>query len=51
MPEMALCLWAHGEEALAKALIAKILYQNMAQQLERRHMQEVIIEIFNKNDE
>lgn len=43
MGEMAVCLWAHGKDALVKALIGKMLFEEMAKLADGEHMPHDII--------
>ena len=43
MGEMAVCLWAHGKDALVKALIGKMLFEEMAKLADVEHMPHDII--------
>ena len=44
LPDLAFCFWAHGDESLAKALIGKKLFQEMAVIAENEHMMDDIVE-------
>lgn len=42
--QMALCMWQHGEEALAKALVAGRLYKSMAREAAEDYLEVEICE-------
>ena len=44
MGDMAVCLWTHGKDALAKALIGRMLFEEMAKLTEEQHMPHDIID-------
>ncbi|VDN56541.1 unnamed protein product [Dracunculus medinensis] len=46
--EMALCMWQHGEEALAKALVACRLYKSMAEEAAEDYLEVEICEELRK---
>lgn len=49
MQKMALCFLRHGEEAMAKALVACRLYFAMADYADKRELKDDIIEALNMN--
>ena len=51
MQKMALCFWKHGEEAMAKALIACKLYLAMAKYGEKRDLKDDITDTLKMNGE
>lgn len=48
---MALCMWRHGEEALAKALVACRLYRRLAEEAADDYLEVGICEELRKNAE
>ena len=42
--EMAVCLWGHGKEALVKALVGRMLFEEMAISAEKEHMPDDIVD-------
>lgn len=44
MGDMAVCLWTHGKDSLAKALIGRMLFEKMAKLTEEQHMPHDIID-------
>lgn len=49
--EMALCFWQHGEEALAKALVASKLYKSLAKEAADDYLEVEVCESLKENSE
>lgn len=47
--EMAVCLWGHGKEALVKALVGRMLFEEMAISAEKEHMPDDIVDKIKAN--
>lgn len=47
--DMALCFWQHGEEQLARALIAYRLYRSLAKEAEEDYLEVEICQQLKKN--
>ena len=47
--EMAVCLWGHGKEALVKALVGRMLFEEMAISAEKEHIPDDIVDKIKAN--
>ena len=46
---MAVCFWGHGKEALVKALVGRMLFEEMAISAEKEHMPDDIVDKIKAN--